>query len=232
MEICWVVDLDRVTYRRSLELQQKLCFKRAYGDIPDIMVFLEHPHVYTTGRRTEPAHLGIDRDGALAIGADIIAADRGGSVTYHGPGQIVVYPVLNLGYMPDLHRYLRDLEQVIILALSEFDIAAETIAGLTGVWVNGAKIASIGVKVSQGITKHGFSLNIDPQLDFFEKIDACGTGKPATSVRKVLGTAPAVAKVKDALIRSFGTVFERDMKLKDETAVNAVRSDIYESKIS
>ena len=211
-----VIELGTIEYRKALDMQQTLCFKRGYDQMPDTLLLLEHPHVFTLGRGTDPAHLFIDRPAALALGADIIQADRGGSVTYHGPGQLIGYPILDLGLSPDLHQYLRDLEEVLIRTLKNFNIAADRFPGLTGVWVNGAKIASIGVKVTRGITKHGFSLNIDPQMNFFNYINACGFNRSHVSMRQLLGEPISANLVKSALVKSFEVVFEHPMIFNSE----------------
>lgn len=229
MTAAWLIDLGVIDFKQALDVQRTFCFKRAYAEIPDVLLLAEHPHVYSTGRRTDPAHISIGREEALLLGADIVSADRGGSVTYHGPGQLVVYPILNLGTSPDLHRYLRDLEKVVIHTLSAFGIEAVRIPDMTGVWAGGAKIASIGVKVTRGITKHGFSLNIDPDMSYFDHINACGFSRPATSMRQLLETVPDNEQIREVLVSSFESVFQQELVPNNNYFTESARDDSSES---
>lgn len=230
MKICWTVNLGLIEYRQALNLQQMLCFKRAYGNIPDILLLLEHPHVYTLGRRADKDHLLINEEEAEGIGADIIAADRGGGITYHGPGQLIAYPILFLGDEPDLHQYLRDLEEVMIQTLGAFGIKARRIPDLTGVWVEDAKIGFIGVKIIRGITKHGFSLNIAPQIRYFEHINPCGLGRPVVSMKQLIDPLPTQEEINNAIIDSFAAVFKQKMVTMDADALDSTKGDLLEHK--
>jgi len=176
-------------YDEGLALQEELVSRRRSGEIPDRLLLLEHPHVITLGTGADPEHLLLGEEERKRLGVQVREVGRGGDITYHGPGQLVGYPILDLNPdRKDLHRYLRDLEEVLILALSDFGVEAERIEGLTGVWVQGAKVAAIGVRVSSGwITSHGFALNVCPDLRYFRAIVPCGIGdRPVTSLSRLL----------------------------------------------
>jgi lipoyl(octanoyl) transferase len=187
-----VVHLGVQPYLETLELQRDLRLARLDGSLPhDTLLLVEHPPVYTLGRGTRTSSLPLPIEVLRAGGADVVEIERGGDVTWHGPGQLVGYPILNLSqHREDLHWYLRSLEQALIDALGILGIGAEREAGKTGVWVEGRKIASIGIHVKQWVTLHGFALNVDPDLKWFEAIVPCGiTGVRMTSVARELGTA-------------------------------------------
>jgi lipoyl(octanoyl) transferase len=207
-----VVRLGRVPYAEALELQARLVAERRSGSIRDHLLLLEHPHVITMGSSAHDDHVLLDEPERELLGIELFDTGRGGDVTYHGPGQLIGYPVLDL--KPDrcdLHRYIRDLEEVIIRALSDFDIAAMRTEGRTGVWVAGAKIAAIGVRVSSGwITSHGFALNITTDLRYFEAIVPCGIrDRGVTSMNERLGRDVDATHVMDRVSLHFGIVFER-----------------------
>ena len=168
--------LGRVPYGEALALQQEMVDKRRADEIPDQLLLLEHPHVITLGSSSRPSNILLPRHELEALGIQVHEVGRGGDVTYHGPGQLVGYPVLKLTPdRKDLHRYLRDLEEVLLRVLSEFGIQGSREEGFTGVWVPEGKVAAIGVRVSSGwITSHGFSLNVDPGPEFFSTIIPCG----------------------------------------------------------
>jgi lipoate-protein ligase B len=171
-------------------------------------VFAEHPHVYTIGRRGSTDDVLWDAQALRDRGVEVIETDRGGQVTYHGPGQLVGYPILDLGRAADLVAYLRRLETAIISTLSGYGITAACEAGSTGVWVRNAKIAAIGVRVTKGITKHGFALNVSPDLSFFAGIVPCGiSDRGVTSMGAELGSAPPVVEVASAFERAFRAEF-------------------------
>jgi len=200
-----------VAYAEALELQQQLVARRRSGDVPDTLLLLEHPHVITLGTSASRDHILIDEEQGRLLGIDVFDTGRGGDVTYHGPGQLVGYPILDL--KPDrcdLHRYVRDLEEVLIRALASFGIDAGRKEGLTGAWVGDVKIAAIGVRVSSGwITSHGFALNVATDLAFFDSIVPCGiTEYGVTSMQQQLGTAPSLDAVCDAVVASFSEVFD------------------------
>lgn len=205
--------LGEVSYRDALKLQEELVEARREDRIPDQLLLLEHPHVITLGSSSKEEHLLLSEGEREARGIQLFRVGRGGDVTYHGPGQLVGYPILDLKPdRKDLHRYLRDLEEVLLLALRTFGISGEREAGMTGVWVPEGKLAAIGVRVSSGwITSHGFALNVDPALEYFSSIVPCGIpDKPVTSMARVLGRSPGVARVRQEVILHFQEVFERD----------------------
>jgi lipoyl(octanoyl) transferase len=198
--------LGLVPYAEALELQNQLVARRRAGGVPDTLLLLEHPHVITLGTSGHRENILIDDADSRLLGIDVFETGRGGDVTYHGPGQLVGYPILDL--KPDrcdLHRYVRDIEGVLIAALTHFDIVAGRRAGLTGVWVGDAKIAAIGVRVSSGwITSHGFALNVNTDLAFFDSIVPCGIRDyGVTSMKAVLGRAVTMTEVEDAVVAEF-----------------------------
>ncbi len=187
---------------------------RQRNEIPDILLFVEHPPTYTLGRSGKREHLLIGEDALLALDADFIETDRGGDITFHGPGQVVGYPIVDLRrWMADVHAYLRALEEVLIVALGRFGIAAGRESGYTGVWHGAEKIAAIGVRVSRWVTSHGFALNVTTDLDFFRRIVPCGlAGRGVASMATVLEAPVSPECVRDELAVSFGAVFGRAMK--------------------
>ncbi len=202
-----VVDLGRLPYAEALERQLELVEKRARGEIPDHLLFVEHPPVVTVGR-------GGDRGDVVGIELPVVEIGRGGEATYHGPGQLVGYPILELAEGErDLHRYLRDLEEVLIRALATFGIVAGRHPPHTGVWVGGTKLASIGVAVRRWVTYHGFALNVDVDLAPFRTFRPCGLdGTVMSSMTRVLGDR-AVDRVEviAAVTAEFGSVFRRQI---------------------
>ena len=202
--------LGHVPYADGLELQSELVVQRRAGTIPDTLLLLEHPHVITLGTSAHRENILIDEQQGALLGIDIFDTGRGGDVTYHGPGQLVGYPILDLKpERCDLHRYVRDLEEVLIRALASYGIAAGRKPGLTGVWVGDEKIAAIGVRVSSGwITSHGFAFNVRTDLRFFDSIVPCGiTQYGVTSLERLLPRSPEVAEVGERVVRAFGEVF-------------------------
>lgn len=185
--------LGRIPYDEAWALQRELAEQRRAGLIGDELLLLEHPPVYTMGRAGDTRHLGDGPAALRAAGADYVEVDRGGSVTFHGPGQLVAYPILQLaGVFPipghpahgDVLRYVRALEQAVIATAAAFDIATERRPGYTGVWIGTAKLASIGVKLAAGVTQHGVALNVCTDLGWFDLVTACGIeGATATSLR-------------------------------------------------
>ncbi len=209
-----VRQLGTVHYTDALELQARLVRQRRAGEIPDTLLLLEHPHVITLGTATHPDNVLISAVERERRGIELIPTGRGGDVTYHGPGQLVGYPILDL--KPDrcdLHRYLRDLEEVLISTLGDFALAAWRIPGLTGVWVGDRKLAAIGVRVSSGwITSHGFALNVGTDLSYFEAIVPCGIREHGVgSLETVLGGRVAMTKVEEVVVRHFCRVFGREV---------------------
>ncbi|MEA2425185.1 MAG: lipoyl(octanoyl) transferase [Thermoleophilaceae bacterium] len=177
-----VVQLGQVPYEEALELQLRVRAARQADQIGDTLLLLEHPPVYTRGRRTEPADLPMGEDWYRAQGVEVHDADRGGRVTYHGPGQLVGYPIMRISDVPE---FVRTMERALVSALLDEGVSAEVREGLTGIWANGAKIGSIGVHVSRGVTTHGFAVNVDCDLQPFEWVVACGIdGVRMTSLYK------------------------------------------------
>ncbi|RJP73707.1 MAG: lipoyl(octanoyl) transferase LipB, partial [Candidatus Zixiibacteriota bacterium] len=189
--------LGLIPYDAAYRLQRDLWAQRVAGDIPDQLLLLEHPPVITLGRNTRAEHLLLSADLLAQRGIQVVEADRGGDVTYHGPGQLVGYPVINL--QPDrmdVLRYLRDLEEALIRTLAQFGLEGGRRPGYTGVWVDDRKIASIGVKISRWVTYHGFALNVAPDLSAFDLIVPCGlSGVRMTSLARELGRDPGLEPV-------------------------------------
>lgn len=207
-----VLELGSVAYGEALELQDDLVGRRRSGEIPDTLVILEHPHVITLGSSSVAAHILVDDAERARLGIELFEAGRGGDVTYHGPGQLVAYPILDLKPdRKDLHRYLRDLETVLIRLAGDFGIEAERSEAGTGVWTSRGKLAAIGIRVSSGwITSHGLALNVESDLSYFDTIVPCGIADGGvTSLERELGRAPDRAEVVKSLVRHFGDVFER-----------------------
>ena len=186
MRELWVAQLGKVAYDEATALQERLRAKRQAGQLPDVLLLLEHPPVLTKGRRTEPSDLPMGESWYELQGIEVAEADRGGRVTYHCPGQLVGYPIVGVSDVP---AYVSALERAMVNALTGEGISAEAPHALTGVWTGGAKIGSIGVHVSRGVTTHGFALNVDCDLQPFEFIVPCGlTNVRMTSVLKETGT--------------------------------------------
>ena len=207
MRTCEFRDLGRLDYNAAYALQRDLVELRKRGEIPDQLLIVEHPHVITMGRNGHRENMLASEDLLKSAGIDFVHTDRGGDVTYHGPGQIVGYPILDLReWKRDVVAYVRGIEQVIIDALREFGIQAGRLPGATGVWVGDAKICAIGVHISRWITSHGFALNVDTDLEYFQYIVPCGLTKPVTSVRRCGSEAPR-AEVITRLTGSFARYF-------------------------
>ena len=204
-----VVRLGRTRYRECWDLQHTLFARRAAGELTDLLLLTEHEHVYTLGTGADVHHLLAGEAELLERGIDVAAVDRGGDITYHGPGQLVGYPLLDLhAYTRDLHWYLRCLEEVIIRVLGEFHVSGSRLEGYTGVWVGGEKICAIGIKASRWITMHGFALNVTTDLSFYDRIIPCGIfDRGVTSLQAVLGSAPPLETVESAVVRAFAEVF-------------------------
>ena len=202
---CVVEKVGIIDYRRAWELQTGLVAAVYDGRQPNTLLLLEHPPVYTRGRLAQPGHIRLTAAQLAARGIEVVDTDRGGQVTYHGPGQLVAYPIVNLRDWGGPLKYVRALEQIIISALADFGIAAGVEPGLTGVWVDGAKIAAIGVKISRGVAHHGFAINVNPDLARFNDIIPCGiTDRPVTSMSQVRDGDIAMAAVQDRVVQRFG----------------------------
>ena len=226
MKKCKKIDLGTISYGEAAALQQRLVDLRKLGAVPDLLLFCEHPHVITLGRNGKSEHLRVSEDLLARQGVEFHHSNRGGDITYHGPGQIVCYPILDLNAIRrDVVWYVRQLEQCMIQASSRFGVAAFRVPGCTGVWVQASgtiapasasdrrsaeeKLASIGVHISRWVTSHGFAYNVSTDLHFFDLITPCGiAGCRVTSLEKLVGhsvsRADVVARLSDALSEAFG----------------------------
>jgi lipoyl(octanoyl) transferase len=212
MRDCVVRDLGRMPYNDAWALQQELAGQRKLGAVPDQLLVVEHPHVITMGRNGHRENLLAEEDVLERAGIGFHHTNRGGDVTYHGPGQIVAYPIFDLReWKRDVGAYVRALEQVVIETLKEFGVVAGREAGATGVWVDGAKICAIGVHLSRWVTSHGLALNVETDLTYFRYIIPCGLTRPVTSFR-TLGIHASRDCVIARLVRHFGEVFDRSMR--------------------
>ena len=214
-----LVDLGRRRYGEVLELQRRLCRERVTGRRhDDLLLFVEHDPVITLGRGTKATSLPIGPDALAARGLEVFEVERGGDVTLHAPGQLVGYPIFHLSHhRPDLHWYLRAIEEALIEALGRFGIAAERNPGYTGVWTAGRKIASIGIHVKQWVTFHGFALNVATALDLFDLIVPCGIqGVTMTSIAREAGAVEDLdRRVRSEVAAGFGRVFDRSVVTAD-----------------
>ncbi|MFQ5650434.1 MAG: lipoyl(octanoyl) transferase LipB [bacterium] len=204
----------QLDYQDAWNLQKRLHQDLVRGTGTDTLILTEHPHTYTIGKSGQESNLVTDEKRLNESGIQVYRIDRGGDITYHGPGQIVGYPILDLhNYYLDVHRFLRDLEEVIIRTLAEYDISAGRVEGLTGVWVAEEKIAAIGVKVSRWVTMHGFALNVSTNLTYFGHIVPCGiVDKPVTSMHKLLSRQPSFIEVRSKIAENFSQVFGIDFR--------------------
>ncbi|MBM3726345.1 MAG: lipoyl(octanoyl) transferase LipB [Acidobacteria bacterium] len=204
---CELHELGRMSWPEAFNLQQRLVASRKTGAIPDQLLLVEHPHVVTMGRNGRQENLLAPPELLDRAGIAFHETDRGGDVTYHGPGQIVGYPILDLReWKRDVGAYVRAIEDVIIATLAEFDIAAGRDPGNTGVWAAGAKVAAIGVHISRWVTSHGFALNVTTDLRYFQYIVPCGLRKPVTSMA-ALGVDTSLDAVQRTLVRHFERAF-------------------------
>jgi lipoate-protein ligase B len=217
-----------VDYHVARELQRQVARERAEGKRPDTLLLLEHPPVFTTGKREADSNLRLPEG---LLGAPLVQTDRGGDITFHGPGQLIAYPILDLREAGlGVVDYVRRLEETIIGTLRGYGIEAGVICGLTGVWVGETKIAAIGVRVGRPlgtggwVTTHGLALNVDVDLGWFGKIIPCGiTDKGVTSMEKLLGLAPPLKSAAAALASEFGGVFLREMRPLDPAGLPRTR---------
>ncbi len=206
---CQVICLGIVEYRRAWQVQTELVDAVHDGHRPNTLLLLEHPHVYTRGRLSRPEHIPLTERQLREQGIDVVETDRGGQVTYHGPGQLVAYPIVNLREWGGPLKYVRTLERVIINSLADFGVQAGAEPGRTGVWVSDAKIAAIGVKISRGIAHHGFAINVNPDLSKFAQIVPCGiTDREVTSLARLLEgigqPPPGMSQLRASVARRFG----------------------------
>ncbi len=217
MRDCELHELGRIGYGEAVQLQRTLVERRKAGQICDQLLLVEHPHVITLGRNGKETNLLAGEEALRRAGIAYFETDRGGDITYHGPGQVVGYPIFDLReWKRDVVAYVRALEEALIGTLAVFGIRAGRLEGLTGVWVEGKKIAAIGVHISRWITSHGFALNVNTDLSYFQYIVPCGLSRPVTSMAE-LGVRPESRELVAALIENFSNVF--DLRMLTQEAV-------------
>ena len=217
MREVWTIRLGLIPYEDARRLQAEIASARNDDRIPDVLLLLEHPPVYTKGRRSTTDELPMGEYWYRRQGIDVVETDRGGRVTYHGPGQLVGYPIVSLRpYRDDVHEYIRRMERAIIGALGDSGVEAKVVDGLTGVWTpERRKIGSIGVHVSRGITTHGFAINVNNDLQPFEWIVPCGIDDcRMTSVTRELGATFDIDRFMDIVERQFGIAYDRRMLIE------------------
>ncbi|MBI9070735.1 MAG: lipoyl(octanoyl) transferase LipB [Melioribacteraceae bacterium] len=203
-------DLGLIAYDKCWDLQKDIFSKRVKSEIKDTLFLLEHPHTYTLGKTANRANLIGTEEFLKQKGVSVFDIDRGGDITYHGPGQIVGYPIISLtDWKKDTHLYLRNLEEIIIMTCAEYGLETGRKEEFTGVWLGERKIAAIGIKISKWVTMHGFAFNINPDLSLFGGIVPCGiTDKAVTSLSKELGREIPLSEVKGKLLNNFKKVFD------------------------
>lgn len=220
--------LGRIGYSDALELQLECRAAVLAGAAAESLLLLEHPPVYTLGRNANPVDVTADRGWLRARGIEVVATDRGGQVTYHGPGQLVGYPVIDLGAdRRDIRRYVRDLQEVLVRTLAEFGVSGSPGVDRPhiGVWVGAAKIASIGIHLKRWVTTHGFAVNVATDLEMFGGIVACGLPDVRmTSIERLTGERPRLERVAQSAAAHFAAVFERDLEWQSEVAPTSPRS--------
>lgn len=208
--------LGEVPYQAGVALQRDLVRRRRADAIPDQLLLLEHPHVITLGSSSDEAHILVDAEERRRLGVELAETGRGGDVTYHGPGQLVGYPILDLNPdRKDVHRYMRDLEEIMLVVLTGLGVHGERVEGRTGVWTEQGKVAAIGIRVSSGwITSHGFALNVSTDLGYFDTIVPCGLpDRRVTSLERLLGRSLAMSEVMARTAEAFGAVFGRSVRI-------------------
>jgi lipoyl(octanoyl) transferase len=207
--LCQVEKLGLIDYAAALELQRRKVAERKTGAIPDTLLLLEHPHVYTLGRNARQENMLVSAEFLAARGAQVFPTDRGGDVTYHGPGQLVGYPILDLTqHRRDISWYMRSLEEVFIRVAGDYGIEAGRRPGAAGVWIGNDKLVAMGVHLSRWVTSHGFAFNVNTALRYFEWIVPCGLrGKGVTSLAKLLGSEVDMEAVAERVVEQFGVVF-------------------------
>jgi lipoate-protein ligase B len=213
----YIIDLGLMDYEKAWELQRQLWSRRVKGEVPDLLLILEHPHVITLGRRGHRNHLRVSPEILEAMKVPLFHVERGGDITYHGPGQMVVYPILDLkDYGYRLIRYVDQLEEVLLHVLKDFGIDGEKDPSNRGVWAKGDKIASIGVSIKRWVSFHGVALNYETDLKYFDLMDPCGlVGKKMTSMAKILEKKISRKELAERIIFHFEQVFEKEWERKD-----------------
>lgn len=224
--ICQVQRLGRLDYSEALRLQRQDVALRKAGTMPDTLLLLEHPHVYTFGRNARKEHLLVSQDLLATMGAQVFETDRGGDITYHGPGQLVGYPILDLTrHRRDVAWYMRSLEEVFIRVAADFGLQAHRLKGAPGVWVGDRKLVAMGVHISRWVTSHGFAFNVNTDLRYFDYIVPCGlSDKGVTSLAKLLGKPVDTNDVTERVVENFGEVFGLEMVPVEEPAVESSTS--------
>ena len=212
----YIIDLGLIDYQKAWDLQHQLWWRRVEKELPDMLLILEHPHVITLGRRGNRSHLIASPEVLEEMKIPIYHVERGGDVTYHGPGQMVVYPILDLrAYEYRVIRYIDQLEEVIIRVLKDFKIEGKRNSVNRGVWVDREKIASVGVTIKRWVSFHGFSLNYKTELKYFELINPCGLeGEKMTSMANILGTEISRERLVERITFHFKQIFEKDWENK------------------
>jgi lipoyl(octanoyl) transferase len=207
--LCRVHQLGLVDYGEGLRLQQELIAERKGGKIPDTLLLLEHPHVYTLGRNAQRANLLISHERMAQLGAELFETDRGGDITYHGPGQLVGYPIFDLtSHRRDIAWFMRSLEEVFLRVAKDYGIDAGRVAGAPGVWIGNDKLVALGVHISRWVTSHGFAFNVSPDLGYFDHIVPCGLkDKGVTSLARLLGREVSMDEAIERTIDHVGRVF-------------------------
>jgi lipoyl(octanoyl) transferase len=206
----WLLTPGEVPYAVAYEEMHRLAESRVRGGIPDVLILLEHPPVYTAGRRSDPSHLLLAEHELHSRGAELHFVDRGGSVTFHGPGQLVGYPIVHLGTRPDVLRYLRDLEEVIVRSCADLGVEVGRSEGHTGVWAEDRKVCAIGVKTTRSVTLHGFALNCTTDLSWFDAIVPCGlSDRGVASLSHLAGRAISPEEALPIVATRFEQVFDR-----------------------
>ncbi len=212
--------LGRTEYETGLDLQKKIEEEVIRERAKDHLLLLEHPHTFTLGRRAKTDGVLATRELLESMGVSVFEINRGGKVTYHGIGQIVGYPIVSLSPdREDVHRYVRELEEVLIRSLADFGIEGRRIEGLTGVHTSDGKVAAIGVHIKRWVTTHGFALNVNTDLSYYDWIISC-EGEPVTSMERILGRELTLSEVEDSIIRNFADVFGIDEVVEKETGAS------------
>jgi lipoate-protein ligase B len=232
MKVCLVYDLGLVDYHQGLLLQEKLLSSRKCGAISDVLLLLQHPSVFTMGRSGIVENIIVPEETLVKEGIPVFHTNRGGDITYHGPGQLVGYPILNLREDGlTVHQYVWDLEEIVIRTLADFRIGGQRISGRRGVWVGRQKICSLGLRISREVSMHGFALNVNTNLKYFTYIIPCGiTGVSITSVSKLLGHEVEIGEIQENLLRHFSQVFRLTLEYEERLDKWLAPSDLNGSR--
>jgi lipoyl(octanoyl) transferase len=226
--LCRVQQLGMVDYAEGLRTQAERVAQRKANSIPDTLLLLEHPHVYTLGRNAQRENLLISEERLAQLGVQLFETDRGGDITYHGPGQLVGYPIFDLTqHRRDIAWFMRSLEEVFISVACDFGIEAARLTGAPGVWVGNAKLVAMGVHISRWVTSHGFAFNVNTDLSYFDYIVPCGLrDRGVTSLEKLLGRSVEMEAAMERVLKHFAGVFALDMQVEQST-VESRRSKVH-----